>query len=723
MNAAAGIEHGFTLAQRPPGADGGPLRLCMRVRGGLTLSVSADGSSVCFLDEADRVALSYAGLFVHDADGRALSCGFRAGAQELWLSIDERAARYPITIDPTAQRHYLKASTAGEIRFGYSVAIHERTIVIGAPFEDSDATGVNGDEANTNAANSGAAYVFFRVGDSWEQQAYLKASNTETLNSFGNSVAIEGDTLVVGAQFESSPSQGVNADQIGSGAYASGAVYVFERNGTSWAQTSFVKSSNSEAGDNFAESLVISGERFVVGAWGEDSDATGVGGNRDDNDAPNSGAAYVFRREAGSWVEEAYLKSSNTEAGDFFGRRVDISQDLIVVGAHGEDSSATGVDGSESDNAAFRSGAAYIFRRGVAGWTQEAYLKASNSEAQDHFGSAVAIDGDTVLIGAPDEDSQAAGVDGNQGDNTTSAAGAAYVFQDDGSGWSQTAYLKAINPDAMDRFGEAVALHAGLALVGARFEDGSGRTLDANPFDNLATGAGAAYLFHERQGGWTHEAYLKASNASAEDRFGFSVAVQGGNLLVGAPDESSAATGVDGDQSDNSVEHAGAAFTFVFDANLLVQSYCEGDGQAIACPCGNNNDGSLAAGAAGCANSSSPGGAAFSASGSANIVSDSLLLSAEGLPPATIALLFQGTTGVRLPFGAGLRCVAGSIRRLGLRYASATGMLDSSGLPLASLGGVSPGSTRFYQCWYRDPSTSCGQGFNLSNGLELVWGP
>jgi hypothetical protein len=160
----------------------------------------------------------------------------------------------------------------------------------------------------------------------------------------------------------------------------------------------------------------------------EDSNATGVNGTQSDNSADASGAAYVFVRSGTTWSQQAYLKASNTGASDKFGYSVAIAGDTVVVGAYLEDSNATGVNGDGSNNSAINSGAAYVFVRSGTTWSQQAYLKASNTGANDLFGFLVAISGDTVVVGAYGEASNATGVNGTQSDNSASSAGAAYVF-------------------------------------------------------------------------------------------------------------------------------------------------------------------------------------------------------------------------------------------------------------------------------------------------------
>src|SRR5438093_7713424 len=165
-------------------------------------------------------------------------------------------------------------------------------------------------------------------------------------------------------------------------------------------QQAYIKASNTGADDNFGASVAVSGNTLVVGAISEDSNATGVNGNQSDNSAGGSGAAYIFVGDGTKWMQQAYLKASNTDGGDFFGWSVAVSGDTVVVGAWGEASNATGVNGNQSDNSVRAAGAAYIFVRNGTNWSQQAYLKASNTGQEDQFGYSVALSGDTVAIGA-----------------------------------------------------------------------------------------------------------------------------------------------------------------------------------------------------------------------------------------------------------------------------------------------------------------------------------
>jgi hypothetical protein len=469
----------------------------------------------------------------------------------------------PSSAASIAQQAYLKASnTETGDRFSSSVAVSGDTVVVGAPSEASNATGVNGNQSNNSAASSGAAYVFVRNGTNWAQQAYLKASNTGTSDQFGSSVAISGDTIVVGANGEDSNATGVNGDQNNNSAASSGAAYVFVRNGTNWTQQAYLKASNTGGSDFFGTSVEISGDSILVGAPLEASNATGVNGNQSDNSLTFAGAAYIFVRNGTNWTQQAYLKASNTGASDLFGNRVALSGDTAVVGANAESSGATGVNGNQNDNSIGSSGAAYVFVRSGTNWSQQAYLKASNTGTGDHFGFPVAISGDTIAVGANEEDSDGSGVNGNQNNNNAPNSGAVYVFARSGTNWSQQAYLKASNAEADDRFGYSVSISGDTLVVGASDEDSNAIGVNGNQSDNSVSSSGAAYVFVRSGTNWSQQAYVKASNTGTNHFFGYSLALSDDTMIVGAYSEDSNATGVNGNQNNHSAPAAGAAYAF-----------------------------------------------------------------------------------------------------------------------------------------------------------------
>jgi len=469
--------------------------------------------------------------------------------------------------------HYLKASNTGRLdSFGQAIALSADgvTFVVGAPREASAAKGVGGDQSSDAASEAGAVYVFVRSNSVWRQQAYLKASNTDAGDQFGWSVALsaDGNTLAVGARGEASAATGIGGDQADNTARASGAVYVFARSGASWRQQAYIKASNTAEGANFGRVIALSsdGATLAVGAEGEASAATGIDGDQRNTGATTSGAVYVFVRSGATWSQQAYVKASNTDHEDRFGHSVALSGDgaTLAVGARDEQSPATGVDGDQTTNALAGAGAAYVFTRSGTTWSQQAYVKASNTDALVYFGGSVTLspDGVSLAVGAPAEASAATGIDGDQTSKLAVGSGAIYLFIRSGATWTQQAYVKASN--AGGGFGTSTAFSADATtlVVSAPFESSASVGIDGNQADHSAGNAGAAYVFTRTGAVWSQRSYVKASNTGTGDNFGFGVALSadGTTLAAGAPAESSAATGIDGNQHDDSVQFAGAAY-------------------------------------------------------------------------------------------------------------------------------------------------------------------
>ena len=565
VNDQRGLEHGFTVQEIPDSRilnQESCLTFTLAVRGGLRPRVTADAQAVQFLDERGATVLNYSGLKVWDADGKTLPAHFAPAGNGLRLLVDERGARYPLTIDPIAQQAYLKAFNTGESdSFGFSMAMSGNTVVVGAVGEASGDSGVGADHNDDSTTRAGAAYVFVRNGTTWTQQAYLKASNTDESDSFGYSVSVSGDTIVVGAEWEDSNATGINGDEDNNSALDSGAAYVFVRHGTTWSQQAYLKASNTGAHHRFGCSVGVSGDTVVVGAWGE---STG-------NINFQPGAAYVFTRLGSTWSQQAFLKASNlgspataTGSDDQFGWSVAVSGDTIVVGAVAEDSGSTGVNSEGTNNDATDSGAAYVFVRSGVNWSEQAYLKASNTGFSDQFGYSVAVSGDTVVVGAPFEDSNAIGFTGYGSDpGFLFNSGAAYIFERSGTDWTEQAYLKASNTGGGDLFGGTVAVSGGTVVVGAPTEDSDATGINGDQTDNSAADAGAAYVFVRGDTTWSQQAYLKASNTWPADYFGGAVAVSGDTVIVSADGEDSGATGINGSQTNNSALGSGAAYTFI----------------------------------------------------------------------------------------------------------------------------------------------------------------
>ena len=361
---------------------------------------------------------------------------------------------------------------------GGSVALSADIAVVGA---DKDA------ELGSNA---GAAYVFRRSGDTWVREAKLLAADGESGDYFGQSVALSGDVVVVGAY---------GGNDFG---VFSGAAYLFRYEGGVWIQEDKLLADDGDSVDRFGISVAVAGDVVVVGA-------------SDDEDAGyEAGSAYVFRYEGGVWTQETKLLADDGDDGDLFGSSVATSGDIAVIGSPGN-----GDLGSMF-------GAAYVFRYTGTAWVQEEKLLADDAGNADRFGCGAAISGETIVLGAWADD------DG--GDD----AGAAYVFRKVGSVWSQEDKLVADDGSAGDHFGHHVAVDGDMAVVGA------------NTDDELGHWSGSAYVFYNTGTVWVQEKKLLAPDGAADARFGNGVAVAAGRALVGAPGD------------DDNGEDAGAAYLY-----------------------------------------------------------------------------------------------------------------------------------------------------------------
>jgi hypothetical protein len=302
--------------------------------------------------------------------------------------------------------------------FGYSVAIEEDSVIIGA----------YGDESYT-----GAAYIFRFDGSNWTQEQKLLASDGAASDNFGRSVSVSGDTVIVGAECENDKGDD------------SGSAYIFRYNGSSWGEEAKLTASDGATGDGFGFSVVIKEDTAIVGAYGDES---------------YTGAAYVFRFDGSNWIQEQKLLASDGAVYDRFGYSLAIDDNTAVVGAYLDDDNGGG------------SGAAYVFRFDGSNWIQEAKLTADDGAANDYFGHSVAIDNDTVINGAWGDDDN-----GN-------ASGSAYVFSRDGSDWNQEAKLTASDGEAVDHFGyHSVTISEDTVIIGARYDDDNG------------SDSGSAYIF------------------------------------------------------------------------------------------------------------------------------------------------------------------------------------------------------------------------------------
>jgi hypothetical protein len=519
-------------------------------------------------------------------------------------------------------------SSAGE-----SVATDSGRAVVGARWDD------------TLGTDAGAVYLFERNSGAWTQEAKIFASDSSSADQFGNSVAIHGDTLVVGAP---------TADIIGSN---EGAAYVFVYNGAAWVQQAKLLGVGGADEDRLGTSVAIQGDRIVVGAMG------------DDDQGSFSGSAYVFVRNGTLWSQQAKLLSGSGGTNTYFGSSVAIDQDTILIGAPGV------------------GGGAYVFVDGGGGaWTLQAGLTDVAASWADRFGDSVALHGDTAVIGSPFDD-----------DNGTDS-GSVFVFNRTGVVWTQGQMLV-----AGEMFGE---LGASVSFRGSALAAGA-------PADRQLLGddpLGAVYLFSLQGTIWSQGGQIAPIGLASAEEFGAAVSFDGESLVVGIP-------GLDG--LDGGVTNSGGARAYQIVPGP--ELYCFGDGVNSSCPCG--NEGGIGGG---CANSTGVG-AMLEPFGLPSLAADDLVFDAVGLVPGQAALLFGGLNAVNggdgLLFGDGLRCAGGAIVRLGVKVPDGGGGARW-GPGLLGVLALNPADIRRFQAWYRDPAGGpCGSGFNLSNGVEISFVP
>ena len=626
-----GTEQGFTLAAPPATSASGSLRLVLAVTGGFAGEVLDDERGACFTSPDGTTIVHYRGLRAWDAAGRELDARMAFADGELALLVEDQGACYPLTIDPwiwtqravlvVDERRWLDQRFGGSVDiegdtaligtrgylpgpdfvriahvytrsgtvwtkeaelatstgkagdwFGFCVLLEGDTAVIGAPHDDD------------RGERAGAVYVFTRSGTTWTERAKLTAGDGEADDLFGAAVALDGDTLLVGAGDD---------DDMASGA---GAAYVFRGAGALWSLEAKLTAADGEEYDRFGASVAIDGDTVLVGA------------PRDDTWAPDWGSAYIFTRAGTTWTQVHKGTPANGARYAWFGKSVALEGDTALIGspydnepgiswgaAHVWTRSGTAwsetakltVSGGLYDEVGWsvdldgdtallgadqyaKKGRAYVFLRGTAGWSHVGTISDA-VRSGDRFGASVALDAGTALIGAPGGDfglSIDAGsayvftgggaswtrqtqlavastvnatghhfggdvdVDGDtallgaRGDGANgSQAGAAYIYSRVGELWTRGATLRADDGAANDRFGVGVALDGDTALIGARGDD------------DLGSAAGAAYVFARSGTAWAQQEKLLAPDGEPDDGFGFCVALDGTTAILGAPGE------------------------------------------------------------------------------------------------------------------------------------------------------------------------------------------
>ncbi len=399
----------------------------------------------------------------------------------------------------TQQGKLTAGDAAADDAFGDAVDVDGDTAIVGAKFDDHA------------AVDAGSAYVYVRIGTSWTQQGKLVASDPQSNDQFGFTVAVSGDTAAVGGPF--------NDDFGGS----TGSVYVFNRTGGTWNFSQKLLPDDPGGPAQFGYSVALNGDTMAVGA------------RRHQDLGSDAGAAYIFGRSGGIWTQQRKILASDGSAGDRFGYFIDVDGDIVVVGA------------PEDDDAGDDSGSAYVFERdlgGVDNWGQRAKLTAADAATGDIFGEDVAVGGDLIVIGAQDTDGAPDCVD------QFCDSGSAYLFERNLGGadaWGQRAHLTAVDAARGDSFGTSVAVYSDVVSIGARSADDAPSCVDQD------CNSGALYLFKRYLGGadaWGQGGKVLADDGAPDDSLGRSVAINGQTIVAGA-------------RTDGAGADSGSAYVFV----------------------------------------------------------------------------------------------------------------------------------------------------------------
>ncbi len=482
-NKSIGLEQGFTIA-KPLNPINVTLVVQLAIEGDLQAEWQQAGQSLTFHQPDGSYALTYNKLLVEDANNNQLPAHLTLNEGNLQIHVALAGATFPIIIDPLIVNEQkvtarVSDSQAGDW-FGASVAIDGDTALVGSRHDQC------------GFLDCGSGYIFTRANTAWTLVAKLTASDPSNGRvELGFPVVLVGDTAVMGRRFD------------GAGT-AMGAVYVFVKPVAGWSdmtETAKLTASDRESGDQLGRSVALSGDTLLAGAPFDDCIA-----------GSGCGTVYVFEKPGGGWATtsafDAKLTASDADAADHFGVALSFSGDTAAVGQFKINTSDASV---------------YIFEKPAGGWiaptTEDAKLTASDAALNDRFGTSISISADTLLVGS------------NADDPLGSDSGSAYIFEKPVGGWSgsltEDAKLTASDGTNGQRFGQSVGLMGSTAVIGA------------DRVQCLGVGAecGAVYVFDEPLTGWsnmTETVKLTASDQSQSDRFGFWVAISGESVLVGA---------------------------------------------------------------------------------------------------------------------------------------------------------------------------------------------
>lgn len=464
LNGPLGLEQGFTLTEPPLNkTPGEALVLELAFSEDKTRQLTSDGQSILWSKSDNSPEMMYGHLYANDATGRELPIHIEAvetenrAAWHMCLTVDDRLAVYPILIDPIIQQAELSAADgASNDQLGASCAISNDVAIVGAPNKNS---------------GSGAAYIFIRNGNVWSFQQELVAGDVIAgdHSNFGASVSVSSNIAIVGSPYNTYPLNG---------SFAVGSVYIFVRNNSVWTQQQKLITGNTNSNTHFGWSVAVNGNTLVVG----------------EPDYSN-GIATVFVQTGTMWNQQAYIGSGGGSV-DRFGGAVAISNNTIVVGA-----------ASKNTN----KGEAYVFIPSGTNWLRQQTLDANDGLSNDQFGASVAINNDTIIIGAPGK---------------SSGSGEAYIFTRSNNIWSP---LQNLIGTTGQSFGTSVSITNNTAIVGAP---------GSNP------SKGSATVFVRAGTVWVSQPILMATDGIVGDYFGISVCVSNNTYLIGAIGQSSSKGGI-----------------------------------------------------------------------------------------------------------------------------------------------------------------------------------
>lgn len=475
INQPSVFEHGVTLAEPPAREVPGPFTVEFNLEGAeAVLHPDSPGNLSFVSPETGEPLMAYSKLHVFDSHGRTLPAEMRGQGTTVEITVDDTGAAYPISIDPdlSVERFKISASPAGaDDEFGSAMDISGTNVLVGAPFDDGPM-----------GANTGSVFAFAVTGESLSATGSLSVADLTADSRFGFSVAISGDTAIIGAP-------GFNG--------SAGRASIFTRSGLSWTlRTSFTANDNpTNRPIQFGGAVDLDGSTAVVGAPTWDADGFLVG------------QAYVFTGSAASWSQQAILQRASLlpsfDSFDLFGRAVAVSGNTALVGVP-FDTTARG----------FQSGSVFVYNRSGVSWSEQTSLVPPKSGSSQAFGSALILAGNRALVGAP------------VSDGWVDDSGAVFEFARSGGTWGSAVTIAGFDSSAFDDFGRSLAFDGTNLIVGA-------------PLDDIGshTNAGSAYIFEADGTFWNEGPKLTAADAAANDTFGSAVAISSTFALVAAEGE------------------------------------------------------------------------------------------------------------------------------------------------------------------------------------------